>query len=40
MMLNLMQLINKIGKKLEQIALLDDLQKTDILSWTQRERFI
>src|SRR5699024_10524781 len=40
MMLKLVQLVNKIGKKLEQIALLDDSQKTDVLSRAQRGGFI
>ena len=40
MMLNLVQLVNKIGKKLEQIALLDDSQKLDVLSQAQRGGFI
>lgn len=40
MILTLPQLVNQIGKKLEQINLLGDLQKTDVLTWARLGGFI
>lgn len=40
MTLNLVQLVNRIGKKLEQIGRLDDSQKADALKGAQRGGFI
>lgn len=40
MTLSLVQLVNQIGKKLEQIGRLDDSQKADALKGAQRGGFI
>lgn len=40
MSLTIVQLVNQIGKKLEQIGRLDDSQKTDAMMRAQRGGFI